>query len=80
MPDFLNLSKDKQREILGDLLFPLIQKHTDEVVTTSKITGMLIDFSVFQVADILEFLDNESVLKERINEVKELISVRGFYY
>ena len=72
LPDFLSLSEDKQREILGNLLFPLIQKHTDEV-TAPKITGMLIDFSVFEVADILEFLDNESVLKERIDEAKELI-------
>ena len=72
MPDFLSLSEDKQREILGNLLFPLIQKHTDEL-TAPKITGMLIDFSVFEVTDILEFLDNESVLKERIDEAKGLI-------
>ena len=72
LPDFLSLSEDKQREILGNLLFPLIQKHTDEV-TAPKIMGMLIDFSVFEVSDILEFLDNESVLKERIDEAKEII-------
>ncbi len=76
MPDFLALTEDKQREILGNLLFPLIRKHADEV-TAPKITGMLIDFSVFEVQDILEFLDNESVLKERIEEAKEILNSLG---
>ena len=72
LPDFLGLSEDKQREILRNLLFPLIQKHTDEV-TAPKIMGMLIDFTAFDVVDILEFLENENVLRERIGKAKELI-------
>jgi len=28
--------------------------------TAPKITGMLIDFEVFEVSEILEFLENES--------------------
>jgi len=31
---------------------------------------MLIDFSVFEVADILEFFDNEEDLLERIKEAE----------
>jgi len=31
---------------------------------------MLIDFSVFEVADILEFFDNEDDLLERIKEAE----------
>jgi len=35
---------------------------------------MLIDLEVFEVTDILEFLENEEKLKERIKEAEELIS------
>jgi len=38
-----------------------------------KITGMLIDFTVFEVTDILEMLEDESSLQERVNEAEELI-------
>jgi hypothetical protein len=41
--------------------------------TAPKITGMLIDFEVFEVSEILEFLENESNLIERITEAKELL-------
>jgi len=34
---------------------------------------MLIDFEVFEVSEILEFLENESMLIERIQEAKELL-------
>ena len=72
MPDFLGLPEYKQKEILGNLLFQSIQKHTDEVIAP-KIMGLLIDFSVFGVGDILELLENENLLKERIEKAKELI-------
>ena len=77
MPDFLGLSEDKQREILGNLLFPLIQKNTDEVITP-KIMGILLNFIVFEVADILEFIDNESVGKEKIDKAKKSIQPKVF--
>jgi len=38
-----------------------------------KITGMLIDFEVFEVTDIIEFFENEEILKERVQEAEELI-------
>lgn len=34
---------------------------------------MLIDFDVFEVTDILEFLEDEAVLQERIQEATDLI-------
>ena len=79
LPDFLGLSENKQREILGNLLLPLIQKHTDEV-TAPKIMGMLINFSVFGISDIMEFLENENVLKERIEKAKEFILFKVMDY
>ena len=72
LPDFLSLSEDKQVEIFRKLLFPLILKHTDEVIAP-KITDTLIDLKVLEVDDILKLLDNETILKERIDEAKELV-------
>lgn len=34
---------------------------------------MLIDFEVFEVEEILDLLENEELLKERIQEAEELI-------
>jgi polyadenylate-binding protein len=70
--EFLGQSQDKQRQILGELLFPKVRARTTEVMAP-KITGMLIDLSVLEVAEILEFLEDESLLNERIQEAKELI-------
>jgi len=39
-----------------------------------KITGMLIDFEVFEVSDIIEFLESDDALLERVKEAEELIS------
>ena len=72
LQEFLKLDINKQRETLGNMLFPRIKKYADEDLTP-KITGMLIDFSVFEVQDIVEFLENEESLKEKIDEARELI-------
>lgn len=72
LQEFLKLDQNKQRETLGNMLFPKIKKYADDVLAP-KITGMLIDFSVFEVQDIVEFLENEESLKEKIQEAKELI-------
>lgn len=72
MADFLKLDKNKQRDTLGNMLFPKIKKYADDEMAP-KITGMLIDFSVFEVQDIVEFLENEESLKEKIEEARELI-------
>jgi len=57
---------------LGELLFPQIRAHAGESLAP-KITGMLIDLSVLEVSEILEFLETPELLKERIDEAKELI-------
>lgn len=57
------------------MLFPKIKallKSNDE--NAPKITGMLIDFEVFEVSDIIEFLESDEALLERVKEAEELIS------
>jgi polyadenylate-binding protein len=70
--EFIALDKDKQRNILGELLFPLIRDQVGEKVAP-KITGMLIDLDVLEINDILEFLEDKDLLTERIKEANELI-------
>jgi len=43
--------------ILGEMLFPHIKELTTNELAP-KITGMLIDFDVFEVSDIVEMLDS----------------------
>ena len=75
--EFLSFSQDKQRGILGELLFPLVQKHVSVEAMAPKVTGMLIDFTVFEVGDIIEFLDNDEILRERVQEAESLIESTG---
>lgn len=71
--EFIKFDTEKQRAMLGEMLFPLVNNHCKNDAIAPKVTGMLIDFEVFEVTEILEFLENEDLLVERINEAKELI-------
>jgi len=74
--EFLPLDQDKQRQILGELLFPQIKAISGESFAP-KITGMLIDLSVLEVTEILEFLENPDLLSERVTEAMDLIQSEG---
>lgn len=71
--EFKKFDQDKQRTILGELLFPLVQTKVSKEDFAPKVTGMLIDFTVFDIDDIIEFLDDEKILQERVREAEELI-------
>ena len=71
--EFLKFDREKQRTLLGEIIFPIIKKLSTEDLAP-KITGMLIDFEVFEVSEILEFVDNEELLNERVQEAIELIN------
>jgi len=73
LSEFLSLEVEKQRTILGELLFPLILKHANQQYAP-KITGMLIDLDVLEVSEILEFFENDALLKERVQEALELVT------
>lgn len=72
MNEFLQLNTDKQRNILGEMLFPMVSKRIGGDLAP-KITGMLIDLTVLEVGEIIEFLEDESILDVRIEEAKNLI-------
>jgi len=74
--EFVKLDKEKQRNILGELLFPLIKERVGESIAP-KITGMLIDLDVLEISEIFEFLEDRELLNERISEAKDLILSEG---
>jgi len=57
------------------MLFPHIAKINPK--NAPKITGMLIDFSIFEVTEILDFLENEEELRERVVEADKLLTEGG---
>ena len=73
--EFMNFDTDKQRNVLGELMFAKIQNtklvSPDNV---SKVTGMLIDLEILDYEEIIDMLENSDSLKERINEALEVIN------
>jgi len=76
LQEFLALDDNRQRQILGEMLFPLVKQVSGDQLAP-KITGMLIDLSVLEVTEILEFLENHELLVERVQEAVELIQSEG---
>lgn len=51
---------------MGEILYPLVYKFQEVKAIAPRITGMLIDLDVFDITDIIEIIENEETLKERI--------------
>lgn len=73
--EFMNFDTDKQRNVLGELMFAKIQA-TKLVApeNVSKVTGMLIDLEILDYEEIIDMLENPDSLTERINEALEVIN------
>lgn len=73
--DFMNFDSDKQRNVLGELMFAQIQiTKLVALGNVSKVTGMLIDLEILDYEEIIDMLENADSLKERINEALEVIN------
>ena len=59
--------------MLGDLVYASLNGHDLDPQEQRKITGMIVDFDVLSLDEILELLTNEDVLQDRIQEALELI-------
>ena len=73
--EFNKLDGDKKREILGEMVYPLVRDNTkldDDAIP--KITGMLIDFEVFEVDEILDFIQYKESLLEKLREAEEMLN------
>lgn len=74
MNDFLKLEELKQRQILGSLLLPKIEGTGKHMAI--KIANLLTDFSIFTVEDVIEFIEKDDNLTEKIEEAKMMIENR----
>jgi len=73
--EFMNFDSDKQRNVLGELMFAKIQgTKLVAAENVSKVTGMLIDLEILDYEEIIDMLENSDSLKERINEALEVIN------
>lgn len=52
----------------------MVKELAKDKALAPKITGMLIDFDVFEVTDIIELLESKEHLIERVEEAEELIT------
>jgi len=70
--NFKSLKPEEKRNILGEFLYPKVLKEIGNSLAP-KITGMLVDFEVMTEEEIVEAIDDESILRQRINEAKEAL-------
>ena len=76
--EFINLSLDEKKNILGNLMYERVKsKHTKEPELIPKITGMLIDFDVLDLDEIIEIIGDDDLLIERIDEAIDVLVESG---
>lgn len=66
-------SSEERRQFLGQKLYPKIEKFSARYV--AKITGMILEMDD---EEILELLNNELLLKKRVEEGYNLLKLRGY--
>ncbi len=72
--EFEEFSRDKKRNVLGELMFKQVSgQGINDPHKVSKITGMLIDLDILEIEEIIDILENQESLKDRIQEALEVI-------
>lgn len=72
--EFENMDNHEKKNILGNLMYPLVEKSVSNPEHVPKITGMLIDLEVLKVIEIVEIMENQDALKDRIDEAIGIIN------
>lgn len=73
MTFFESLPDDKKKKILGHEMFKRVKEKCTDQSFVPKITGMLIDFDVLSVPQMLEIIADDAILAERVEEAISLI-------
>lgn len=72
---FEELTGDEKRKILGNLMYYRIEElGTVQKELVPKITGMLIDLEVLDLSEIIDILENDPSLLERVKDAIAVIS------
>lgn len=72
LKNFKNLKQEEQRNILGELLYPNVLIAVGRELAP-KVTGMLVDFDVMTIEEILDAIKDAEILKQRVAEAKEAL-------
>lgn len=72
--EFEKMENLERKNILGNLMYPLVEKSVSNPEHVPKITGMLIDLEVLKVTEIVEIMENADFLKDRIDEAIGIIN------
>lgn len=73
--EFMAKSQELQKNILGNLMFGRVQKSAQaDEESVPKITGMLIDLEILEYEEIIDILENDESLTERISEAIEVMN------
>jgi len=72
--EFLALSSDEQKNKLGNIMYSRVKSIQKDETLIPKITGMLIDTEVLEFEEILKIIEEDNILKERIEEAIEVIN------
>lgn len=72
--EFEAIPNSEKKNILGNLMYPLVEKSVHNPEHVPKITGMLIDLEVLKVTEIVEIMENTEALKDRIDEAIGIIN------
>merc|ERR1739848_103571 len=71
---FEALDSIEKKNVLGNLMYPLVDAKVKNPEHVPKITGMLIDLEVLRPQEIVEIMENEDSLKDRIDEAIGIIN------
>jgi polyadenylate-binding protein len=73
--EFMALSEEEQKNILGNIMYQRVNESgIAENEMVPKITGMLIDLEILEYEEIIEILENNESLKDRIAEAIEVMN------
>ena len=72
--EFQAKSTDEQKNLLGNIMYNRVRSMQKNEQLIPKITGMLIDTEVLEFDEILEIIEDDTALKERIEEAIEVIN------
>merc|ERR1712151_456677 len=71
---FEKFDNHEKKNILGNLMYPLVEQNVSIPEHVPKITGMLIDLEVLRANEIVEIMENQEALKDRIDEAIGIIN------
>jgi len=74
LAQFEALDPVEKKNVLGNLMYPLVDAKVKNPEHVPKITGMLIDLEVLRPQEIVEIMENEESLKDRIDEAIGIIN------